>query len=353
MFQCAGAIGLALALAGCTHTLVLNDVPDAGAADAVAPSDTLAVSDATCNPGTITLPVKPQPAQLLILLDRSSNMQKAFDGTTREAAVQDALVSEMDAFRGKIKFGFEQFPVDPAVSQCPQNSCCADQVNIIDPGLTNYTSLQNSIQCKDPLNNTCSVASADSPSDAALAWARDYYSAEKFNTDVLNVLLVTSSEPSCAGMSQCHDALSAANDLGNANVSIFVLSVDYQPEPWSSCLSRIARAASSHDSTSLFTANSSSGIITTLYTIFAQVARAACTLNASFPPGPSAHLQVSIGSESVSQATDWRNNSSGWSAIPDKSIITLYGSDCDNYLGSMDNLVVNYTLSDACNPGRP
>jgi hypothetical protein len=347
MFRDAGAVGLVLALAGCTYPIVLDDVHDAGVADAFVPKDAQSDSDASCAEKYTLLKFVPQPAQLLIVVDRSSDMQRSFDSTTREAAAQDALASAVDAFAGKIKFGFEQFPADPTVSQCTQGSCCAGSV--IDPAIDNASTMKSSILCSDPKDLSCSVASTDSPSDAALAKVRDYYKANP-TTDDLYILLVTSSEPSCAGEDQCSSARSAANDLGDENVRIIVLSVDYQPDSWS-CLYQIGRRGwSPRASQLLYSANSTSDLSSYLSEIFSAVARSACTLNSDsgiVPPGQ-AQLLVWLGKTPVSQ-TDW-NNQDGWSATPNQTTITLSGSACDNYLSSQDKLQVGYN---ACTSQRP
>jgi len=354
MFRRAGAIGFALALAGCVGVdrIVLDDVHVDGSADAIVPKDAAPDSDATCNQSSTPLPFKPQTPQLLILLDRSSDMQSSFDGTTREAAVQDALVGAIKTFQGKIKLGFEQFPVDPAVSPCAPNSCCADKV--VDPALNNATTMEIDIGCTDPNNTSCSVASTDSPSYAALEQARDYYKAEPATTDEQDILLVTSSEPSCAGAADnpCSSALSAANDLGNLSVRIFVLSVDYQPPPWS-CLSQFPRGGSSPHDSLMYTANDSSSLGTKLNTIFSKVAQAACTLNlSSVDVPPQAGLQVSMGKDSVPQL-GWTGGQDGYWANNNNTSITLSGSACNDYLISQGKLVVRYTWPIACNQGWP
>jgi hypothetical protein len=260
----------------------------------------------------------------------------------------------VEAFEDKIKLGFGQFPVDPAVSKCAPGSCCADEVGIMQPTLNNGQAVADNIRCNDPNDTSCSVASDDSPSNAALAMARDSYSAwyppSHPTNDAQYVLLITHSEPRCAGEDQCPSARSAANDLADARVGIFVLSVDYNPDQWSSCLRQIARK---HGSQPLYPAGSVSDLGDYLDQIFTDVAESFCTLslNSGVLPPPLAQLQVSLGKRQVSPA-DW-NGQDGWSANPDKTIITLSGSACSDYLFSPEKLIVNYTLPDACNSWWP
>jgi hypothetical protein len=348
--QCAGVFGLALALAGCSpRQIVLDDMHGDGSVNPAEPKDAQLAPDTSCtqkNAPYTSLTFVPQPAQLLILLDRSSDMQSSFGGTTREAAAQSALVNAIETFQGKIKFGFVQFPV----SQCAQGTCCADEV--IGPALDNNSLMKTSVLCSDPHNSSCSGTSTDSPSNAALAKVQDYVADPKNTTnDDQYVLLVTSSEPSCTGQDQCNNALSAANALGNAGVGIFVLSVGNQPDSWS-CLTQIGRKGPlPRTSKLLYSANYVSDLSDMINTIFSAIARSACTLNSSIKPPAQATLDVSIGSTSVPPA-DW-SGQNGWSASPNKTSITLSGSACDDYLSSQDRLLIGYTLPNSCNPGWP
>jgi hypothetical protein len=128
----------------------------------------------------------------------------------------------------------------------------------------------------------------------ALARARDYYSAlNPPTTDDLYVLLVTSSDPSCAPDSHdttCASALATASDLGKMNVRIIVLSVDNQPKR-NACLSQIPQNGYLKlppNVQSVYPTTSPSDLGTYLTEIFDAIARNACTLS-SYAPDSAQH----------------------------------------------------------------
>jgi hypothetical protein len=354
MFRRAGQMALALALAGCTKEVVLNDVRDSGFNDAATvPRDPWQWSDASCTGGT---PIKytPQTAQVLILFDRSASMYSNFGSTStpRAELAQNALADAVTTYTSRIKFGLEVFPSDPMRSQCPQGTCCADPVSV-GPAAYNASRVNNSIQCSDAHGYGCQIASSDSPSNAALARARDYYSALNPPTsDNLYVLLVTASEPSCSADSHdttCSNALSAASDLGKLPVRIIVLSVDYQPKH-NSCLSQIPLNGSLDlppNVQSLYPTTSPSDLSTALTGLFDAIAKYACTLSSLPLIPPNTDLTVSIGQDTVSPIVN-ANDQDGWRCTnPSCTGIKLVGSACDQWVKppQMSNLDVSYACS--------
>ena len=349
MLRRAGEIGFVLALAGCTDQVTLHDVHDAGFSDAATvPRDPWQWSDASCVGAT---PIKylPQSAQVLILFDRSASMQSTFGGTSTSRAelAQTALAAAVTTYTSRIKFGFEDFPSDAMRSPCPQGTCCANPVSV-GPAPYNASHVNNSLQCGDPHGSGCQVTSTDSPSNAALARAKDYYSTlSPPTTDNLYVLLVTSSEPSCAADSHdaCSSALAAASDLGKLNVRIIVLSVDYQPKR-SSCLSQIPLNGSLQlppNVQSVYPTNNPYDLSSALTDLFNAIARDACILSSSSVVPPNKDLTVSIGQDQVDP-----NDQTGWQcANSNCTKITLAGSACDEWVSKtwISDLDVGYACS--------
>lgn len=346
MLRRAGLFGLALAFTGCTERIVIDDGRDGGSSDVVA-RDAWPTADGPCGTGATyyyqNLSPVPKTVQLLVLLDRSTSMESSFAGTTREAAAQAALITAIKNYQTKVQFGLVQFPADPAEPQCGPDSCCAGPVS--KPALYNLGAMTSSMQCSDPQSPGCQATIQDSPSYAALAAAlalvRDSLNPKdpKANDSSVDhyVLLVTSTEPSCAADSQnvCANALNAAGDLNNAGVNIAVLSVGYQPIP-GSCLYRISQYGSSWatdlSTTSWYTANSLYDLSNAVNGFVLAVAQSACTVNIN--PAPNwAQLFVSIGSKTYQQ-TDGTNQD-GWAfASPARASITLSGSACTDFVNS-------------------
>ena len=319
MLPRAAVLGFALAVAGCTHTLVLDDVHDSGSSD----PDAVAFKDAAwfgwpdgyCDQGYRQLTYTQRSAQVVILLDRSTAMQSDFNGgMTRQDAAQNALVAAVTKYQARIKFGFEQFPAGFA-AQCQPGTCCAGQV-YPQPSTNNGQEMADSIQCSYyPHGPSCQPTGSDSPSYDALARVYDDYFEASSSTNGAPsstngdryVLLVTSSEPSCAAEDHnvCADAITAATALGNASVRIIVLSLATAGQ----CLHKISvtpsQLAQPPSTQSLYTPNTVEDLANNLDEFFSAVARAACTMVSQTVPPSWADLSVSMGDRYPGSAGRW------------------------------------------------
>jgi hypothetical protein len=320
--------------------------------------------DAACGNTTVPLHYLPRAAQLMIMFDRSIPMQSSFAGasTTREAAAEAALINAIAAYQSKVKFGFQQFPADStdkAFSDCQRYACCAGSVKV-DPNNNNGSALSRAIQCGDSPSYPCPTPSGDTPSYAALEKVRDYYESEYLmSSDDHYVLLVTSSEPSCASLPDstdaCSKALSAANELGGAGIRLIVLSVGYAPDP-GSCLDRLSLTGSSQDlpdaTDPMYTPSSSYALSTAVNEIAAGAARTSCTLiSYETPPPSTAPMNVSIGTTGIQRVDS--TSKDGWSfADSARTTIVLSGSACDKYVNSQKaTLSASYSCS-TCGGGN-
>jgi hypothetical protein len=345
MLRHAGLLGLALFLAGCTEQVLLDDVVrDGGSSDlANAMDSSWSPEDAFCWVSYKPLNYQPQKPQVMVLLDRSASMQTSFDSGTRESAAQNALISVIQTYQTRVKFGFEQFPANKSESQCQAGTCCAGSVSV-DPAFSNLVLMSNNILGNDPRG--ASWPSQDSPSHKALAAVQDYNANSNSSTDAPDdkyVLLVTASEPSCTAETPdacCTSARKAASALGNSGVHIVVLSLGYQPDQ-KSCLYQISQTGS------LYPVNSSDELTTALTNFVLAVAKTACTLNTITPPPSQAQLSISIGFNLIQQ-TDGNNQDGWYFANPDRTSITFSGSACDSYVNSKDPLYIGYYACSAC-----
>ena len=339
MVRRAGTFGLALALlAGCTEKITLDDVWNDGGPDVGAAKDgQVVLDDAGCKQTYVPLNYEPRSAQLLVLLDRSTDMQTAFAGTTREAAAQTALLKAIATYQMRVKFGFEYFPADGTGAPCPTGTCCAGPVSV-DPTLSNLAAMTSGIQCGPPHGAGCPPASSDSPSYAALAAARDYYKSDFSNSyGDRYVLLVTSSDPSCAADAHdpCDYAKTAASNLGNLGIHMAVLIVGRQPGE-TPCLSKVSQygsAALPQYTSPLYAANSTTELDNDLIEFFSAAASTACTLDTTASVPDQTQLTVSIGLNFVPQVD--RTNLDGWSFVNfAHTIIAFSGSACDQFVNS-------------------
>jgi hypothetical protein len=346
MLRRAACVGLLLALGGCKETVVLQDVW-ADAAASVFDSgggghdrSPRADSDPGCA-GFATAMVSQSP-QIMILLDRSSNMEGYFPGgTTKQAAVQNALLDAIDTYQSHIKFGFESFPGDSGSKNntCVHPTCCAGKVSV-DPGVNQKPLIASSMSCTD---QQCPSASYDSPSYDALSKIHEYY--PMYDYDDRYVLLVTASEPSCSWEGSttdlCSTAKAAATELVNDGVPVVVLSIGYQPDTSSnskSCLFSLSNVGGGGNANGGMPANTSrlyspttvSALKQNLSDLFSAMAKKSCTFSTSSSVPDGATPKVWVGSESIAAggADGWAFNGLA------RSQIILSGAACTKYLDS-------------------
>jgi hypothetical protein len=382
MCRRAGLISIGLVFVGCTDRIVLDDQWDSGSASQADGRDSSAVlpppdvqpgSDA-CPVATKTLTPTREAAEVIILLDRSTQMQASWGDTTRAAAAQDALVQAISSYQAFVKFGFEQFPADPSDSKtsdlCPRNGCCGSSV-LVNPATNDGNAMKYYINCGvGPKSSPCPAASDDSPSYAALAQVRDHFKNQPPSNNSRFVVLVTSSNPSCAADNSdlCDEAASAAYDLANGangngidgGAQIIVFSIG-GPSDLGSCLARIAYTGSSsprfHGGRSLYSPSTPDQVTSDIRDFVALVARNACNLDL-YPNAPdSTTVVVSLASAGgsttptpVPQTTVANPNGWSFSNPPLNSRIALSGSACDQFLDPQVNLQVDYTYSTCCDP---
>jgi hypothetical protein len=326
-------LGLALMCWGCTERVLLRDVWDSGPQDA---DPRTGMDSGSCLKYTPLGPAQVQPAELWILLDRSLSMQAGFDNTTRQAAVQAALQSAIVSYEGSVNFGFVQFPagsLSSEASNCQINTCCAGSA--IPPAPNNWPALEQKFQCSALSDSHCDSASADSPSHAALAKVDSYYSAETGPPwgDSRYVLLVTSSDPSCAADNSdlCYTARSTVSHLLRLGVGVVVLSVGAQPTP-DSCLGRISKlgsGATSHGGATLYSALTFSDLTDAVTTFVLRVAENACTVDLTgirdIPKDQQLVVSFDNSNDLIQKLDSYGN---GWT-FAGNSRITFSGPPCD------------------------
>lgn len=360
MLRRAAWVGLLGTLASCSKdTVLLNDVWDAA----------ISVQDSGSGGGREDRPpwpgpgscksenrsprFDPQSPDLMLVLDRSSNMQATFPGAaTRQAAVQSALSDAISAYQSRINFGLEVFPGDTndRNKDC-RSSCCAGAP--IAPQTNALDAIGSSLLCSD--QQGCQTGSSDSPSQKALeqvqacladrarssSWTDPPHSAY--------VLLITGAEPSCSadlsGADTCGTARTIATNLGKMDIPVIVLSVGYPADSNpSSCLVQLSNRGTVSPMPSnvprLYISDSSNDLKDDLSTLLSALARKSCTLTAVDWVPDYATLTVSVGDTTIA-----KDASNGWSFGWDRSQIRLSGSACDQYLKSPQGTLVHVTYT--------
>jgi hypothetical protein len=196
-----------------------------------------------------------RPVDLLILLDGSETMGIGYGAGTRYGAVASTLASLVDAYEGRVHFGFMQFPGDDAAcSGWAMPGCCAEQPSIgvaPDTGAVIATALKR----KPTLRGSSPVA-------LALRTAGAYFQGRPPDGARRYVLLATDGMPSCtasgalsssrsgrgdaAVSDACQDAIAEVKTLLGLGITTMVLAAggDAADEPTGppDCVGLLAKA---------------------------------------------------------------------------------------------------------------
>jgi hypothetical protein len=355
MLRRIACVGLLVTLAGCRDTIVLYDGVVDAAASGVADAgwqrdDWMFWPDPNCKIVRKSPSFSPQWQEIMIVLDRSTNMQATFSGSTSKlAAVQGALYDTIGAFQSRVAFGLELYPGDANGKSggCYHNSCCAG-----DPSVYPQPGARNNISGYFCSDQGCDSTSADTPAHKALERVLNEWYKNRSGwggQSSAYVLLLASSEPFCSADPASSDscpAKSQATSLANLDVPVVVLPVGFDPRSNpSSCLVQISNqgVVPMPEGTQRLLPSPSSynSLKETLNAFFKAVARRSCTLTVYDVIPESATTTVTIGTSPALVKDD----PDGWSFDgPDRSQIKLSRAACDQFIASSQaNISINYT----------
>ncbi len=348
----------------CQQTFVLDDLSRDGGSSGtgtggVGPSDASTPSDAHCS-GTLSINYTPDKPQILVALDRSSEMGASFGGIGGESQFQaalDAVQTYVSRYTGgrnispSIQFAFLAFP-DLSSSCNAGTGCCASEVT------SNYSDFAYANTCSGPTPNNCFPWSTR-PTAAALYTALDYYnlpsgsSAQHGNERY--VLLISDDDPqgSCTDSSStCGDALTAVKGLTDIGVATEVVAIG----AGALCLSQLATEQPVIPSP-YFTASTPPDLSSQIETIIEAIALNSCRLTLTSLPA-SGHLSVSFNNFPQTQDSGMTGN--GWSYSVDSNSnmrVYLHGNLCTMFLQSLlqgtQNGPSGLQISDGCSQQHP
>jgi len=276
--------------------------------------------------------VRQNQVEMIIALDRSTSMQKAFGSATRLQAAQEAIVEATGA-HPSIQFGLEQFP---SSKDCNQGTCCPGQVSP-PPAFFHSASIQAQLACGsgDP---GCQFASSDSPSHLALQKCRQWYADEGQGSASQFVLLITGQDPTCAGdaatdASFCSLAGDEATKLTNLGVQTFIVSLNNDAQS-TNCLASIAAASASSfagNSPQFVAATDQADLKGKLEAIMTAVEVNVCRFSLTRQPeNPTQVVVFTHGGDPV--PLDPSGQQGGWRFDVTSSEVVLSGSYCTNLI---------------------
>lgn len=350
MLRRAACLTLLLGLAACNDKVILEDLWDASAAapDAGTSRDVWPYwqMESGCYFGPTNLQLTVVSPQIMLVLDRSSNMQAAFPGASSKlAAVQGALSDAIASFQYRIQIGLEQFPSDANSKSggCSHATCCSGPP-APEPGGSGSNELYSQLYCSDP--QSCGIGGPDAPAHRALEQVRTYYS-NLFKSPFFDrsqhaiyVVLITAAEPSCSdegsGADVCDVASSAATDLTNDDIPLVIVSVGDQPDG-NACLTRLSKVGNSAlpgNIQRLNAPSSTSALHDTIFSLFQAIETESCTLLSEYTPIPGDALVWPGGSSSLSQG-----DANGWVfASDDHERVRLAGNACNAFVAAQGGL---------------
>jgi hypothetical protein len=237
---------------------------------------------------TQTVELKAQPADVLLLLDRSGSMEMAFGSGTRYQAVSAALGEVVSAHAQHVRFGYQEFPSRQGCAGPSLLSCCVLPPTV-GVGTDQIALVLAAIAGAGPPDG-------NSPTAAALRAARAYYEQHSDGIENRYVLLATDGAPDCTldgtlsdgGVlpgGACADAVAEVVALVSAGVRVIVLGVGadsgVDPTGATDCLDALAHAggaAVSPGSPGFYSATDVGELNVAVEQIFGGVARASCGL---------------------------------------------------------------------------
>jgi hypothetical protein len=231
--------------------------------------------------------IEPVPADILVLLDRSSTMDVASGSGSRYQVLAGVLSDMVTAYQDRIRFGYMEMP---ARSGCENQtpSCCVSSPSV-PVALGNAAAVVSAIDQAGPLGG-------GTPTAAALFVAGRYFVGGKDFAANRYVLLATDGVPSCTAAgtladgvtgasSACDDARAQVDALGSVGVKVIVLSVSHDSPVAgddSECLQALGQAggvAPNAGRRSYYTADDPVQLQDALEQIFGVLSQPSCYLS--------------------------------------------------------------------------
>ena len=339
-----GCALLAMLLAGCQHTLVLDDrSADAsltgtggkngsGGSGGSRPTD--ASADGYCGQGQQILATGDIP-QVVVALDRSSEMLGTQFGGQNDSEFTVA-VSDLSAQVGNyvehgrraISFAYLEFP--ESANDCNYLGCCSSAAL---PTSTYQAFSDATINCSTL--GTCGYSS-NHPINAALSRAQDYFQFGTFQSEERYVLLVTDDAPS--GNCSANDCMSAQNtvdELDQLNVTTVIIHVGTGGN--TSCLQNFEAVQGAPPSwyagnALYYAAPTPDDLQKAISMAMSAIAAGSCRFTLATTSGSQSQLTVYQGTTILPQdpKNGWTYDAGGGGAPR----LILRGSACTNYLNS-------------------
>ena len=329
-------LALALSVAACRQTIVLDQHVDGGG------------GRADSGPGLCSGPpldFTPESPEVIVALDRSLGMGTRFGDSTVLAVSRDAIAQHATHYQKVIRFGYVGFP--GAGNVCSQQAgCCASMVSLPNGNFAAFDIALHA--CDQNSSPGCSIAGYQRPTTSALTSCDLVFSSPPPDGIKRYVLLVSNGRPDC-GVNQnsgCVDAQNAANELARNNVRTIVVAPGQLEQDTVDCLRQIALYGGADDPPYLHPASNPAELTDEIRDITRAIAMDACQLD----------LPTTTPIEDPDRAAIFwkdmripRHRTEGWELTVNGYEVVLHGEWCDRLI---DEGPANFALFADCNPQR-
>lgn len=324
---CAVMFGLLLA-GGCTATIGdgsggggAGDVdsgpggPGPGAADAAA-----------CDQVTPIMVSRPEPPDLMLVVDKSGSMGENLGGGGQKWSVmRQALIGIVGSYDDRIDFGLMTFPSD--------NVCGPGAVRVpVQAGSS--TLISGALLLTSPEGGT--------PTHTTMSGALAYYQSAPPNPSGRFALLATDGQPNCISANDpnvptVNESIAAVQALQSAGVSTYVLGFGDAVVSDPTTLQLLAQAGGTSN---YYAATSPAQLQAALDTIVGQISVPPCTVGLQEVPGDPAQIGVYFDDVPVPRTP---GHIDGWDYNAGSNSVILYGAACDQLQsGNVSALRIDY-----------
>jgi hypothetical protein len=294
--------------------------------------------------------------QMVIALDRSSNMNQPFGPDTQLAEATHSLQSEVSGYgpspngghpqqdRPYIAFSFLDFPDNG--SSCPSTPECCARDAVATPSPTSFNTAL--YQCQ---SSPC-VMSANRPVATALSNAIQSLKGTPGSNNPRYVLLITDGQPGTTCQSdECGAAITQAGMMRDS-IHLLVAQIGPGDQNGAPCLPSLADAANGINSSltpPFFQQALGSSDVTTV--ISNAMSYALCSGTVANPSSSgNSNLQVWIG-QGIGGMPISNSSDNGWTSEPGSSRIRFHGAACSLYLQFGGNVQVYPSCSHSTSGG--
>lgn len=305
-------------------TIVLGDSGMIARGEGGTAGTLIPTSDANC--GAVISDMSQQPADLLLVLDRSTSMTwdmsrddecAATDPTCQQrwATMTQTLDQVLVASSSNIRWGLKLFASPVPSDAGAEENCTVSpgvDVNVADG---TATSIRDAIHATEPLGYT--------PTLLALQYAIPYLK-DLADPHQRYILLATDGEPNCDGASpttsgavQANHVIDEISAAAAAGIKVYVIGMGP-----STNIRNLDKFAVAGETEHYYPATSAAELNAALSSIVGQVA--SCTFSLTSPPPDPNNIAVYLDKQIVP-----RDASNGWILSADQRSVLFVGSYCD------------------------